>query len=91
MKVINTIIVAILFIIQNSYGFTYHNTLFSNNRWVPENKDEEIGYEEHIKQVNDETLRLKEKNNTPCKRKMKYFTNNDNINFNQDGEISMLE
>ena len=26
-----------------------------------------------------------------CKRKIKYFPNNENINFNQDGEISMLE
>lgn len=86
MKVINTIIVTTVFMFQSSYGFSYYNTLFCNNHWVPENKDEHLGYEEHIQKINEQIPKKED-----CKRKIKYIPNNENINFNQDGEISMLE
>ena len=82
MKGINTIIATFVFMFQSSYGFNYYNPLIHRNRWIPENKDEEIGYKEYIEKV-DKPI----SSNTSCNNSVK----NEIINFNQDGEISILE
>tara|TARA_A100001015_G_scaffold308442_1_gene406078 strand:- start:171 stop:443 length:273 start_codon:yes stop_codon:yes gene_type:complete len=90
MKNINMIIATFVFIFQSSYGFNYYNPLIHRNRWIPENKDEEIGYKEYIEKV-DKPISSNTSCNNSVKRKMNYINNNEIINFNQDGEISMLE
>ena len=87
MKEIYTIIATFVFILQSSYGFNYYNPLFCNNRWIPINKDEQYGFYQHMEEVNKKIP--KEKNGK--KKNIKKFDNNETIDFNQAGEISILE
>ncbi len=86
MKMINTIIATFVFMFQNSYGFNYYNPLFCNNHWVPINKDEQYGFYQHMQEVNKKIPKKKN-----YKKNIKKFDNNETIDFNQAGEISILE